>query len=213
MEKPVTTQNWERGGRRMGKLVWHDFGSGKGLKSTLRAIESRPLANKSYANLREKGLRSKLFLELAAVAVSLAAQPKPVNPYSGSGITAPTAAYFPKQLRDIAEKIERFSANPLFYPDTADDLKLPEALRNYAKRLEDRIKLLRHSKQGRPGALGQVLAGLRCLVRNETGKERPAEIAKVLMALATGTDAHEFDFESKLKMDAYRHPFPLVSKK
>ena len=65
-----------------------------------------------------------------------------------------------------------------------------------------RLKLLSKNKRGTPKSLGHVLASLRWLVRNETGRERVAKVAKVLEAAAGGTSVR--DFEAALKMDAYR---------
>jgi len=201
----------------MGRVAFRDFGSPKRLGSTQQAIQSDRLAKKSYDNLLTKGLKNtSLLLELIGMAGALANEREKLpkcyrDAWSASGKTAKTLVYFPKRVNAMASEIEKLIAHPLFIPDQKCMEVLPKILRNYAEHVESRVKLLRRSRTGRPETFAQVLIGLRWLVRNETGKERHADVARLLTAVAN--DPGGFDFEAALKMNARRHPIPLPEKK
>lgn len=188
----------------------------KAIRATLeplrleQAIESDRAAKKSYDKLRANGLRdTSLLLEFIGMAVAVAAERKPAKWYSDSGKTPKTLAYFPVRLKAMAEEIERLMAHPPFTPPP-EFAGLPALLLNYAEHIDNRCRLIRQSRKGRPRTMGEVLRALRWLLLRETGKERPADLARLLAAAANGAGAPEFDFEAALKMNAHRYPIRSV---
>ena len=195
----------------MGRLVLRDFGSRERLDSTEQAIKKDPFAKKSYCNLQKKGLKhTDQFLELLTMAAVLALEGKAADSpkwyqdaWRASGKTPKTVASFPKRLKTVADEIEKVSAHPLFGP-VEEFTNLPTILRSYADHVGERCRVLRQGRKGRPGTLGQVLVALRSFVRNETGKERHADVARLLTVVAN--DPGGYDFEACLKMNARRYP-------
>ncbi len=194
----------------MGRLVLRDFGSRERLDSTEQAIQKDRFARKSYRKLRDMGLKhTEQFLEFVTMAAVLAPEGKAadspkwyLDAWRASGKTPKTVAYFPKRLKTVADEVEKFIPHPLFGP-VEEFTKLPTMLRSYAEHVEERRSLLRQGRQGRPKTLAQVLAALRRFVRNETGKERHADVARLLTAVANYPG---FEFEAALKMNAHRYP-------
>ncbi len=215
-------------------LVWRDFGSSEHRKLTMEAILSDLPAKKSYSNLLAKGLKNvELLQELIGMAVAVAVGSKGKAArwskwYSGSGKTPKTLAYFPTRLKAMAGEVERLNAHPLLRPDKEGSIcepdkkpfvvgfmELPTMLRHYAAHVDDlsrsMSRLFRRNKKGSVGQMGQVLDGLRWLVRKETGEERPADLSRLLAAAANAAPGSNpnFDFEAELKNRAYRerkHP-------
>ena len=215
----------------MDKVVWRNLGSRKHRKLTKQAIWSDKAARKSYSNLRAKGLKNtELLEELVGMAVAIAVgsggkASKWSKWYSGSGKTPKTLAYFPKRLKAVADEIEKLNTHPLLRPDKESSIcepdmkpfvvwfmELPTMLRHYATHVHylsgSMSKLFRRNKKGSVGPMGQVLDCLRLLALKETGKERPADLKRLLAAAlkkVPGLDPNfYFDFEAELKNRAYR---------
>lgn len=203
------------------------------LSQTRRAISSDKDAKKSYSSLKKNGLKSTdLFEELvgmvAAVAVgSLGKRNKRSTWYSGSGKTPETLAYFPKRLTAMADEIEKLNTHPLLRPDRFCEpdkkpfvvrfMELPTIVRHYAAHVDhlsrSTSRRFSRNKKGRIGPMGQVLDCLRWLVREETGRERPADLSRILEAAvhanldAVNSNLHfetDLNFEAELKSRAYR---------
>lgn len=190
------------------RLVWRDFGSSGHRKLTMQAILSDKIAKKSYSNLLAKGLKNtELLQELVGAIVAVGSEGNPAKWYSDLKMTPKTIAYFPTRLRGMADETEKLTAHPLYFIDDGFT-ELPTVLRNYADRVEERSRLLRQSRKGRPKELGQILDALRWLVRKDTGKERHADLGRLLTAAARSSPGSnpDFDFEAALKMRASRAP-------
>jgi hypothetical protein len=168
----------------------------------MRAIQSDPDAKKSYDSLLAKGLRNTdLFEELLGMAAD-SYDEKPAKWYSGDN---KEFGAFLRQIEAVTVKIERLNEDPRFFFNR-QLLELPKALRHYSAAVRERNRLLR---KGRPKARTQIFDCLRWLVRNETGKERPADLANILDATTRKSSGFKegFDFEAALKMRAQRNPF------
>lgn len=141
------------------------------------------------------------FEELVSHAVELVKHPEP--PTNLREIAA-----FAKKLKKTAEEIKKL--HRVFVPEN-EFFDLPQTLSNYAQHLEQVCKTLRENRESRPREMAQCLQSLRFLVLNETGKERPAALGKLLTAKLDATTANDpeppsYDFEAALKMNASRHP-------
>jgi len=168
---------------------------------------------------------------VAAVAVGSLGKPnKRSTWYSGSGKTPETLAYFPKRLTAMADEIERLNTHHLLRPDREGSIckpdkkpfvvgfmELPATLRQFAAHVDhlsrSTSRLFSRNKKGRKGPMGQVLDCLRWLVRTETGRERPADLSRILEAAvhanldAVNSNLHfetGLNFEAELKSRAYR---------
>ena len=168
---------------------------------------------------------------VAAVAVGSLGKPnKRSTWYSGSGKTPETLAYFPKRLAAMADEIEKLNTHPLLRPDKESRfcepdkkpfvvrfMELPTIVRHYAAHVDhlsrSASRLFSRNKKGRKGPMGQVLDCLRWLVREETGRERPADLSRILEAAvhanldAVNSNPHfetVLNFEAELKSRAYR---------
>lgn len=213
----------------MDRVVWRDLEIEKYGKLAMQAILSDKAAKKSYSNLLAKGLKDiELLQEFLGMAVVLAVSPKGKAAkwfkwYSGSGKTPKQLAYFPTRLRAVANEIERLNTHPLLRPDKESSIcepdkkpfvvgfmELPTMLRHYAAHVGDlsrsTSRLFRRNKKGSVRPMGQVLDCLRWLVRKETGKERSADLARLLEAAVNAVPGSHpsFDFEAELKNRAHR---------
>jgi hypothetical protein len=126
-------------------------------------------------------------------------------------------------LRDVkatAGMIERLNRDPRFFLDR-QFMELPAILRKFAEQTDDRRKFLYENRKGRPRPKAQILDCLQWLVRKETGRDRHADLGKILRAATfkrheelRKADLHkrnlpgdpEFDFEAALKIRRHRGP-------
>lgn len=168
-----------------------------------KAIFSDAKAKNCYDELILNGLKSTdLLMELISLAI-MAAEEKPTKRRSVSGKTPKTVAYFPARLKTIAEEVEKLNDDPLYTPNDKEYMALPEILLGYAKQLQERRQLLKRSRKGRPGQMGQALHSIRWLAQRETGRENCALLKHILAAARRDSD---FDFEAALKTNAHRYP-------
>jgi len=169
----------------------------------MRAIQSDPKARKSYKRLGNEGLTNTgLFEELLGMAANRYDH-KPNHWYSGNNKDFAT---FIRQIERVTVQIERLNQDPRFALNR-QLFEPPKALRDYSATIQEQNRLL--NRKGRPKARAQRFDCLRWLVRNETGKERPADLANILDATTRQSSTFKagFDFEAALKMRAQRNPF------
>jgi hypothetical protein len=180
----------------------------------MHAVLPDPFAEKAYRNLQARGLKSlELFWELVGILVVVSRKRVPLSSLleagralerlSGPFKTAQALADWSREVRAFAGRIERVNAHPLYC--ISDAWRLPAILREYAKQLQGRHKLL-HRKTKLAGKT-LILDALRWLVRKETGQESPADLAKILEAATRESTEHPgYEYEAALKMRAQRAP-------
>jgi hypothetical protein len=184
----------------------------KSLKFVEEHIASDSDASESYKALQANGLKNTVrFAELIGWVVITVVDKKRLKAKS-----LKTEAYFPTKLGSMADAIEKFSAQPLFVPDSIEHNELPARLRSYAEQLQERLKFLKQNGEGRPHPTTQALSSLRWLVETQTNrKASPTQLAKILNAVldAATADAGNppmYDFEANLKKIA---PIPSLAGK
>jgi hypothetical protein len=207
-------------------MPWRDFGSPGKLERVERDALSDPIAEKAYRKLRANGLSSVgQFWELVNMVVALHLEPADRDP--GWWRSPKILAGLPRNFKATAGKIERLNRDPRFSLDR-QFMEVPAILRKLAKWVDDRRQFLYENRKGRARPKAQILDCLRWLVRQETGRERHADLGKILTEATFArinrhrpADLHkrnlsgdpQFNFEAALKIRRHRERKSLQARK